>query len=144
MKGYYRRMVLAGILAGTLDIGAACLINQVGPVIVCQAIARGILGRASFDQGLASATFGLVLQWIMSVAIAACCFFASRRLPRGLQGRWIVTGLLFGVVIFLIMNYVVVPLSAVRHVPHFDASQLSLNLAAMLVFGLILSFFARK
>jgi hypothetical protein len=140
----YRRMVIAGIVAGTLDIGAACLINQVGPIIVCQAIARGILGKASFDEGLASAAFGLVLQWLLSVLIAACCFFAARRLPRTLKGRWVVTGLLFGLVIFAVMNYVVVPLSAVGHVPHFEASKLALNLIAMLIFGLILSFFARE
>ena len=140
----YRRMVIAGIVAGTLDIGAACLINHVGPVIICQAIARGILGKASFDEGLASAAFGLVLQWLMSVLIAACCFFAARRLPRPLKDRWAVTGLLFGLVIFLVMNYVVVPLSAIGHVPHFETPKLIENLAAMLIFGWILSYFARE
>jgi hypothetical protein len=141
---YYRRMLLAGLVAGTLDIGAACLINHVGPIIICQAIARGILGKPSFDEGVASAAFGLVLQWLMSILIAACCFFASRRLPRPLKGHWVGTGLLFGVVIFLVMNYIVVPLSAVGHRPHFDAPKLIENLIAMLVFGLIMSFFARE
>jgi hypothetical protein len=144
MNTYCRRMVIAGVVAGTLDIGAACLINHVGPIIICQAIARGVLGKASFDEGLASAAFGLMLQWLMSVLIAACCFFAARRLPRALKGRWAVTGLLFGLVIFLVMNYVVVPLSAVGHVPHFETPKLIENLIAMLVFGMILSFFARE
>jgi hypothetical protein len=137
-------MVLAGVVAGTLDIGAACLINRVGPLIICQAIARGILGKASFDEGLASVAFGLLLQWLMSVLIAAGCLFASRRLPRALQGHWVGTGLLFGVVIFGVMNYLVVPLSAIGHAPQFDAPNLVENLAAMLVFGLILSYFARQ
>jgi len=144
VSDYYRRMLLAGLVAGTLDIGAACLINHVGPVIICRAIARGILGKPSFNEGLASAAFGLVLQWLMSILIAACCFFAARRLPRPLKGRWIGTGLLFGVVIFLVMNYLIVPLSAVGHRPHFDAPSLIENLIAMLVFGLIVSVFARE
>jgi hypothetical protein len=144
MSAYYRRIVLAGLVAGTLDIGAACLINHVGPVIICQAIARGILGKPSFDEGLASAALGLALQWLMSVLIAACCFFAARRLPGALKGHWVAAGLLFGVVIFLVMNYVVVPLSAVGHRPHFDTPKLIENLIAMLVFGLIMSFFARE
>jgi hypothetical protein len=144
MSAYYRRMVLAGLVAGTLDIGAACLINHVGPIIICQAIARGILGKASFEEGLASAAFGLVLQWLMSVLIAACCFFAARRLPPPLKGHWVGTGLFFGVVIFLAMNYLVVPLSAVGHRPHFDTRGVIENLIAMLVFGLILSFYARE
>jgi hypothetical protein len=42
------------------------------------------------------------------------------------------------------MNYLVVPLSAVGHRPHFDAPKLIENLIAMLVFGLIMSFFARE
>jgi hypothetical protein len=144
MKPYYRRLVIAGLVAGTLDLGAACLINDVGPFIICQAIARGILGKASFEEGLASAALGLVLQWLMSILIAACCFFAARRLPRALRGRWLASGLLFGVVIFLVMNYVVVPLSAVGHAPHFTAAKALENLIAMLVFGVILSFFAAK
>ena len=144
MSAYYRRMVLAGLVAGTLDIGAACLINHVGPIIICQAIARGILGKASFEEGLASAAFGLVLQWLMSILIAACCFFSARRLPPPLKGHWVGTGLFFGVVIFLVMNYLVVPLSAVGHRPHFDTRGVIENLIAMLVFGLILSFYARE
>jgi uncharacterized BrkB/YihY/UPF0761 family membrane protein len=143
MSSYYRRMLIAGLVAGTIDLGAACLINHVGPIIICQAIARGILGRASFDEGLASAAFGLALQWLMSILIAACCFFAAPRLPRPLKGHWVGAGLLFGAVIFLVMNYVVVPLSAVGHAPHFDARGVIENLLAMLVFGLILSFYAR-
>jgi hypothetical protein len=144
MSLYYRRILLAGLVAGTLDIGAACLINHVGPIIICQAIARGILGKASFGEGFRSAAFGLVLQWLMSILIAACGFFAARRLPRALKGRWVAAGLLFGGVIFLVMNYVVVPLSAVRDLPHFNARSLIENLIAMLVFGLIVSFFARE
>jgi hypothetical protein len=140
----YRRMLLAGLLAGTLDIGSACAINRVGPVIICQAIAGGILGKASFTDGLPAAAFGLVLQWLMSILIAACCFFAARRLPGALKGgRWVGTGLLFGAVIYGVMTYLVVPLSAIGGPPHFDARSLIENLIAMFVFGLIVSFFAR-
>ena len=53
-------------------------------------------------------------------------------------------GLRFGLVIFLAMNYIVVPLSAVGHVPHFETPKLIENLSAMLNFGWISSFFARQ
>jgi hypothetical protein len=46
-------------------------------------------------------------------------------------------------VIFFVMNYVVVPLSAWKHHPHFSAYSFAANMAAMLVFGLIVAWFAR-
>jgi len=41
------------------------------------------------------------------------------------------------------MNYVVLPLSALGRTPHFTASRLAGNLLAMLLFGVIVAFFAR-
>ena len=36
----------AGLVAGTIDIGAASLINRLSPVVILQAVASGLLGRA--------------------------------------------------------------------------------------------------
>jgi len=41
------------------------------------------------------------------------------------------------------MNYVVVPLSAWARWPHFTPHTFAANMAAMLLFGLIVAFFAR-
>ena len=43
----------------------------------------------------------------------------------------------------LIAGFIVVPLSAIGHVPHFTAVRFMENLLAMLLFGLIVAFFAR-
>jgi hypothetical protein len=48
------------------------------------------------------------------------------------------------VIIFFVMNYVVVPLSAWKSAPHFTAVKFAANMAAMLLFGLIVAFFARR
>jgi hypothetical protein len=106
-------ILIGGLIAGTIDIGAACLINKLNPVVILQAIASGVLGRASFRMGLLSAVLGLVLQWAMSVLIAAIFIGAARR-QTILKRRWIGAGLVYGVVVFFIMNYVVVPLSAAK------------------------------
>ena len=55
-----------------------------------------------------------------------------------------VTGLAFGVATYFVMTYVVVPLSAVGGGWHFSPLPFIKNLAAMLVFGLIVSAFARR
>jgi len=86
---------------------------------------------------------GLLLQWVMSLFIAAIYVIASAWLP-ALKRRWIAGGLAYGVGIFFVMNYVVVPLSAVHRVPHFTVQTFVENMLAMLLFGLIVAFFARR
>jgi uncharacterized membrane protein YagU involved in acid resistance len=137
-------IVLGGFTAGTIDIGSACLINMLGPIVILHSIASGLLGKASFAGGLPTATLGLVLQWAMSIAIAAIYVLASRELPV-LVRRWIPGGLAYGVAIYVVMTFVVVPLSAAPfgHRP-LVAEKAVENLVAMLLFGLIVAFFARR
>ena len=137
-----RAILLGGLIASTIDVGAAMLIGGRGAVYILQSIAGGLLARAAFAGGAATAALGLVLQWAMGLIIAAVFVLASRRLPV-LSRRWVLAGLGYGVVIFVVMNYVVVPLSAWRTIPHFTLARATENLAAMLVFGLIVAFFAR-
>ena len=135
--------VYGGFIAGTVDIFAPSLIYMVSPMRILQAIARGVLGTASFEMGATSAGLGLVLQWLMSLLIAAIFVFAATRM-RILVVRWIGGGLAYGVVVFVVMNYVVVPLSAVGKVPTFTTLTFTLNLLAMLLFGLIVSYFTNR
>jgi hypothetical protein len=138
-----RLILITGIIAGTIDIGAACVINAVGPVLILKAIASGILGRASFRGGASVAALGLALQWLMASLIAAIYFVAARNVAV-LRRNWIVSGFAYGVVVFLVMNYVVLPLSAVGHSPAFTLNRFVGNLLAMFLFGLIVAFAARR
>jgi len=135
-----------GLIAGTIDIGSACVINWLSPVVILHAIASGLLGKQSFYDGLPSAFFGLLLQWAMSLIIAAIYVSATRWLP-DLRHRWIPWGISYGVVVYFVMEYVVVPLSAAWPERHFDKPidypKESENLLAMILFGLIVAFFCR-
>jgi hypothetical protein len=135
-------ILLGGLIAGTIDIEAASLINKVNPALILQVIASGVLGKASFRMGSTSVIFGLGLQLAMSVLIAAIYAGAARRLPM-LKRRWVGAGLASGVAIYLAMNYVVVPLSAAKMAVKFSVVGLAANLLAMLLFGLIVAFCAR-
>lgn len=132
-----------GIIAATIDIGAACLINGRSVPFILHAIAGGLLAKRSFAGGAATAALGLALQEAMGILIAAIYVVASRFLP-ALRRRRVAFGLAYGVVIFFVMNYVVVPLSAWRSVPHFSAAKFAANLAAMLLFGVIVAWFAGR
>jgi len=136
-------ILIAGIVAGTIDIGAASLISGYNPVFISQYIAGGLLGKASLDGGLQTAGLGLVLQWAMSIIIAAIYIFASRFLPV-LRSQWAPMGILYGVPVYFVMTYVVVPLSAWHRTPKFNLVPFLENMAAMMVFGLIIAFFASR
>ena len=131
-----------GLVAGTIDVGAASLINMASPLIILRAIASGLLGRAAFAGGLPVSLLGLLLQWAMSLLISAIFVLAARRLA-WMRQRWVAAGAAFGVVVFVVMEYVVVPLSAAAS-PHFTVLSLIENLLAMVLYGLIIAFFARR
>ncbi len=140
-------ILLGGFVAGTIDIGAAALINQASPVLILHYIAAGLLGRdAALSGGVSAAILGLFLQWAMSLVIAAIFGFAARWMP-ALARAWLPCGLAYGVGIFFVMNYIVVPLSAAMakpHLPHFSVAHFLENLLAMLLFGTIIAFFANR
>lgn len=136
-------VIAGGVTAGLVDIAAAALINQLSPIIILRAVASGVLGRAAFHGGWPAALLGLGLQCLMSIVIAALYRAVVRRLP-GLRHRWILGGLAAGPVIFLVMNAVVVPLSRAWPQPHFTPVTIVPNLAAMLLFGLIIAWFTRS
>ena len=146
MRPIWTAILLGGLVAGTIDIGSATLIYWVNPVVILHSIASGVLGRASFSEGVPSALLGLLLQWAMSLIIAAI-YVLSTRVVQVPSRLWIAAGLAYGVAIFFVMNYVVVPLSAAMpkpHLPHFTPDKFAENMIAMLLFGLIVAFFARR
>jgi hypothetical protein len=53
-------------------------------------------------------------------------------------------GAVYGLIIFTVMNYLVVPLSAWHTVPHFSGRGFLANLLAMLLFGVIVAYFASR
>lgn len=107
--------LLAGLAAGTLDIVFACTWWHwragTPPVRVLQSVAAGVLGRASFQGGAASAALGLALHFVIATGMAAAYVAASLVGPLLVQRPW-AFGALYGIVLYGTMRYVVVPLSA--------------------------------
>lgn len=134
-----KAILAGGLIAGTIDIGSAVLISGHSVWRILQTIAGGLLARASFDGGPRTVLLGLVLQELMGLIIAALYVGIALRIPT-LRRRWIGSGVGYGVVIFFVMNYVVVPLSAWHVVPPFSRGSFLANLLAMLLFGLIVAY----
>ncbi len=144
-SGAMPAILWGGLVAGTIDIGAASIITGFSPIRIMKIVAGGLLGRSAFDGGASIAVVGMLLQWGMSIVIAAIYVGAAVRLP-GLTRRWITSGLAYGAMTYFVMNYVVVPLSALGKgtFPQFDLTQFCQNMLAMLLFGLIVAYFARR
>jgi hypothetical protein len=133
--------IYAGLIAGTLDIGAACTINMIGPGPILRFIASGLLG-APLPHETWVYCLGLGLQWMMSIIIAAIFVLAATKIPALLR-RWITAGIAYGIVVYFVMTFVVVPLSRAKS-GHVTMSSFVENLLAMILFGLVVAYMAQR
>ena len=108
-------VVAGGIVAGTLDIVYACLFwalkRDVPAQQILQSVAAGLLGQASFEGGRVTAALGLGLHYLIAVSMSVVYYLAARRRPL-LRQRPFLCGAGYGLLLYAVMNYVVVPLSA--------------------------------
>jgi hypothetical protein len=107
------------LLYGTLTVGVLDILDAfvffgfrgVGPVVILQSIASGLLGRAAYDGGLATAVLGVLLHFFIAFSIVAIYIAVSREINI-LRRRPLLFGPLYGVAAYLVMTLIVVPLSA--------------------------------
>ena len=104
-----------GLVAGTLDITYACVFWGVKAGVpvrrIFQSVAAGLLGKASFEGGAATAALGLGLHYFIACSMAVAYYLVARRVP-SLRERPVPYGAAYGLLLYGIMNYIVVPLSA--------------------------------
>jgi hypothetical protein len=131
-------IVVGALIAGSVDILVASAIYEASPAVILQAIASGLIGRASYDGGVGTMALGLMLQWLMSLIIAAIYGAAAVQMPV-LFDKPVRFGALYGVGVFIVMSFIVVPLSAAYPRPQPSVSGLVLNLAANILFGVIVA-----
>lgn len=136
-----------GLIAGTLDICAAFLTAWlragVSPVRVLHFIASGLLGRAAFTGGAKTALLGLALHFLIATGAAAVFYFASRKWLFLIE-RPVHFGLLYGVAVYLFMNFVVLPLSLVPRGPVTISGFVIGLLTIMFCVGLPISLIVRR
>lgn len=82
------------------------------PIRIFQGIAAGLLGKASFSGGLRTALLGVLIHLTIATTIVAVYVTASRRL-KVLTAQPVLCGMVYGIVAYLVMNLVVIPLSAI-------------------------------
>lgn len=107
-------VIAGGLVAGTFDITYACVFwgvkAGVSPERIFQSVAAGLLGRASFSGGARTAVLGLFLHYFIATTMSVVYYLVSRWWP-GLHRKPWFFGPVYGALLYLIMNYVVLPLS---------------------------------
>jgi hypothetical protein len=116
-----RLSLIGGFIAGLLHLviqqGIVFgLILKTPIMISLQFVASGIMGESAFTGGLATALFGLVLDFIMITIMAGVFIFSVDRIPL-LRRNVIVGSILYGFGVFIVMNLIVLPLSAAPALP---------------------------
>jgi hypothetical protein len=104
----------AGLIAGILDITSAFVLSYLkggGPISVLQGVAAGLLGRESAIRGgLAIAGLGLAIHFFIAFVAASVFYLASRKIA-WLTRQVVISGFLYGIAIYLVMYWIVMPLA---------------------------------
>src|SRR5262245_50023483 len=100
-----------GILDGSYAVISAYLRNGVTPNRVFNSIASGLLGRPALSGGIATSVLGVLLHFLFAFGVATFYYYASLKLPM-LIHRPVLWGPLYGVVVYFVMQFIVVYLSA--------------------------------
>jgi hypothetical protein len=137
-----------GFIAGTLDMADNLIFNLprgITPVMVFQYIASGLIGMRAFRLGPFAVALGVVIHYTIALTWTGLFYLMSRRVTV-LRRRSVLSGLLYGVGVYLCMNFVVLPLTAVpppRH-PMTIAARVNGVLALVFCIGLTVSLLTRR
>ena len=141
-----RKVIAGGIVVGSLDITYAILFwsfRGVAPTRVFQSVAAGILGRASFNGGMNSALLGAACHYFIAFTIVIVYWLAAKSLPV-LTQHAVICGIAYGIIVYVFMNYVVIPLSNAARPTRFNLLWVACSVIVhMFLIGLPAALFAK-
>ena len=117
-KSTFKTILLAGLTAGALDATAAMIsfaikVPGANPLKVWRFVASGALGSAALTKELVPmALTGLVFHFIIAFLFTIFFFFIFQKI-KWLSRNLAITGLLYGIFVWIVMNLIIVPLSGV-------------------------------
>ena len=106
-----RPILIGTLIAGTLDILAATILSSIygnGPLPMLRSVASGPFAGAK-DWGTAGSLLGLIVHFTLMAIMVTIFVLAAARL-RQLWQKPILWGVLYGLVTYVVMNLIVVPL----------------------------------
>jgi hypothetical protein len=107
-------ILLAGLVAGTLDILAAItvydlIMHRLTAIHLLQGIASFAFGKKAIDGGTSMAIYGLGFHFIIAFSFTIFYFIIFPYISF-LRKQKILSGLLYGIFVWMVMNLAVLPL----------------------------------
>ncbi len=138
----FSAVLWTSLVAGTLDaIGA--IINYLiaygkNPVRIFYYIASGVFGKEAYSVGNIMAVLGLVFHYLIALVFTSFFFLLASRII-WLQRHLPISGIFYGIFIWLVMNCIVLPFSNVVRGPFNPAQAIIGILILILAVGIPIS-----
>ena len=140
----WRVIFLTGFLAGTLDAIAAIVISQATPAVVFKFIASGAFGAGeAFSGGNIMIFWGVIFHYLIAFSWTIFFFFMYPAVPLLRKNKYI-SGLVYGIFVWIIMNRVVIPLSEIAQRPFNLKGALTGMAILMVAIGLPISLLTHR
>jgi len=111
-RSFFASALTAGLIAGTLDIIAACIHayikNDTPPINVLKGVASGAVDPKNFSNDTLLAALGLLVHFFIAISFTFFFFFLARQIP-SLVKYPIPIGILYGVFVWGTMRFIILP-----------------------------------
>jgi hypothetical protein len=117
----WKTILMAWLTAGCLDLLAAIIVyslimQRVTTMRLLKGIARGALGNTAYEGGIGTALAGVAFHFTIAFCFAVFYFFIFPYVPF-LKKQKIISGLLYGIFVWCVMNLAILPLLKIAPVP---------------------------
>ena len=111
-KSFFTSALTAGLIAGSLDIVAACiqayLKNDTPPMQVLRGVASGAFDPKTFSSPALLALCGLLIHFFIAISFTFFFFFLAKQIPT-LVKYPVPIGILYGVFVWATMRFIILP-----------------------------------
>jgi uncharacterized membrane protein YagU involved in acid resistance len=148
MKNFFSaRLIKAGLIVGTLDILGACTYYYIktgkNPLTILKFVASGVFGKTAFESGNIMLLWGLIFHFFIAFSFTIFFFWIFSKIPALSKNR-ILTGIVYGIFIWTVMQFLVVPLSKTAKSP-FNLTNAIIGASILIVcIGIPLSLMAKN
>ena len=142
-------ILVAGLIVGVLDAVAAnahaYLLRGTPPAAVWRYVASAVFGKSAGAGGPEMVLWGLLFHLTVATGWTALFFVAYPRI-RFLSANMVVAGMAYGLFVWLMMNFVVVPLTRItkRWIRIMTTGTVLMILIHLFVIGVPISYLARR
>ena len=147
MRKLSTAIIITGLVAGTMDILAACIQfyskTGKGPVGIFNYIASALIGKEAHSGNIMWSGMGLLMHYMLAFGWTILFFILYPKISF-LRGNRIVVGILYGVFVWTMMSQVLVPMTLINPGPFSLSGALQACAIIIVCIGLPISILANK